>query len=96
MQKEKFKVYTLAQMEKDDRFYFVGDRKKTVYTLSWMIPFETVNQKGFWKRYGNCRLDGNLQTEQHLDTRKVVFLRNINDNPGQNSNQESAGQPEGL
>lgn len=77
MQKDKFRNYTLSQMEDGDRFYFVGDKKKTVYHLNWLLPFETVKQKGYWFRYANCLLDDSLISERHRADRNVIFLRNI-------------------
>jgi hypothetical protein len=75
--KQRNKIYTLAAMEPGDRFYFFRDTQKRVYELG-EPPFETTIQKGFWKRYANCRQPGSLKQERHLVTRQVIFLRNIN------------------
>lgn len=72
----------LENLKPGDRFYFAGDRKKIVYTLNTMHPFEWKVQKGFRLQYANCRMDnadaGGLQVEQFRANRRVIFLRNIN------------------
>lgn len=83
MSKERNTRYQLKDMEPGDRFYFAGDRHKKIFRLSEETPFATVKQKLFWKRYGNCFPDNNGLPERHLESRYVIFLRNINTNPGQ-------------
>lgn len=81
--KQRNKAYNLSEMEVTDRFYFVGDRKRTVYQLTEYKPFETIKQKSFWIRYANCipSYKATIQQvkypERHRADRKVIFLRNI-------------------
>lgn len=79
MKKIRLKIYRLHEMETGDRFYFLTDKKKTIYELDIEKPFEKVKQKEFWKRYGNCRNTASPgEIEHHLDDRQVIFLRNNN------------------
>lgn len=94
MDKKRNTMYSLSAMIPGDRFYFVGDRKKIIFQIREVEPFVQVKERGYWRRYGYCRIDGTLQTERHLADRRVIFLRNIYDNTGQNTNQETTGHPE--
>lgn len=80
MEKKFNTIHLLSDMVPGDRFYFTGDRKKTIFQLRDVEPFVQVKERGFWRRYGHCRVDGTLQTERHLADRRVFFLRNILDN----------------
>lgn len=76
--------YPLKAMEPGDRFYFPGDRHKKIYRLSDSQPFTQEKQAGFWKRYAICFLADNPGLPiRHLESTIVIFLRNINNNPGQ-------------
>ncbi len=73
--------YVLKDLSGGDRFYFVGDSKKRIFTLNDVHTFIMKKQAGYTKQYANCRPDapdGVLQVEQHLANRYVIFLRNIN------------------
>lgn len=69
--------YFLSQLSGGDRFYFVGNRQKKIYTLESDNTFETRKQVGFWIKYARCRADGG-EIELHKANRYVIFLRNIN------------------
>lgn len=74
------KVY-LRELQKGDRFYFAGDKKKVVHTVE---AFYSKLQKGYWKHYATCIQDqipgkAKSKSEDHLQDRRVIFLRNIND-----------------
>ncbi len=76
------KRYILSELSPGDRFYFYGDRKKQVFQLDRLKPFETVIQKGFKIKYANCYKSGQeytVVTERHKADRFVIFLRNVND-----------------
>lgn len=82
--KIRFKRYTLSELSAGDRFYFYNDRRKKVFQLDKLKPFETVLQKGFRIRYANCYPSGAeyvVTAERHKADRLVIFLRNINDLP---------------
>lgn len=77
--KEKNKAYPLHELQPGDRFYFVNDKKKKVYTLA-DPPFENKKQVRYWIKYANC-IDETLYnagTEQYKADRVVIFLRNKN------------------
>lgn len=75
--------YRLHELKPGDRFYFAGDRKKTIYTVNDIHPFEYKIQKGFRIQYCNCRQDlvplNGLQVIPFKADRRIIFLRNIND-----------------
>lgn len=82
----KHQAYPLHQLGPGDRFYFVNDKKKKVFTLDELIPFEIVRLKGFWVRIANCRPDPTQinpfpNIECHKANRTIIFLRNQNDTP---------------
>lgn len=71
-------TYILHHLTGGSRFYFKGDRKKTVYQLITGDPFEVKKQAGFHVSYANA-LDSNAQAVQFKANREVIYLRNIND-----------------
>ncbi len=77
--------YFLYQLVGGDRFYFVGDKKKEIFTLNDVHPFQVKKQKEFHIKYANCQAGkpnefGEMHREFKAD-RKVIFLRNIYDKP---------------
>lgn len=70
---------TLNTLSGGDRFYFYGDRNKTVFQLSENAPFTRVIQKGWVKNFAIClKIIGSVTTvEKHLSDRLVIYLRSV-------------------
>ena len=76
---QKFEQTELKNLQPGDRFYFCGDKKKQIYTLASEKTFFTLKQKNWTKHYASCISDNNPKvSEPHLQERRVIFLRNIN------------------
>lgn len=82
--REHNKAYLLSDLKPGDRFYFVSDKKKKLFTLD-DPPFENKRQYGYWIKFANCKPDipQNIMypVEQHKANRSVIFLRKVNDKP---------------
>jgi hypothetical protein len=82
MSKEKMRAYPLSDMLPGERFYFCRDRKKTIWQLNDVMPFEVKTQKGFKIKYANCRQGTESTfTNKQFKTHNawVIFLRDVNE-----------------
>lgn len=91
MEKIRNSRYLLTDMEGGDRFYFMGDKKKALYTLSDTYPFEIKKQAGFFIKYANCRTDaigegGRQLVSFKAKDRYVIFIRNIHQQSNSDDN----------
>lgn len=77
IRRERLHRYKLDQLQPGDRFYFAGDRSKTIYTLNLEIPFETFIYNGMKRVFAICNKDGSKLTERHKANRPIIFLRSI-------------------
>lgn len=71
---ERNTLTTIKEVQIGDRFYKVGDPKKTLYTLTEAEP-----QKTFFQTYKHFAVkDGEKHKQAFKAFTQVVFLRNIN------------------
>lgn len=78
MERQRNKRYYLSDLLPGDRFYFVGGRKKNLYTVAAGEPHFKKKQAGFWITYCRCTELDNTPIE-FKSNRLVIFLRNINE-----------------